>query len=70
MFVVEVCTLRAPSALSVSAGSPLCSSVIATKDAQVPSAQRCSGSGEGSTAACAAGTSASSATSPAKSTIR
>ena len=38
MFVVEVWTLRVPSALSASAGSPLCSSVIATNDAQVSSA--------------------------------
>ena len=38
MFVVDVCTLRVPSALSESAGSPLRASVIATNDAHVPSA--------------------------------
>ena len=38
MFVVEVWTLRVPSAFSVSAGRPLCSSVMATNDAQVPAA--------------------------------
>jgi hypothetical protein len=38
MFVVEVCTLRVPSNFSVSAGSPLCASVIAANDAHVPSA--------------------------------
>ena len=35
MFVVEVWTLVVPSAFSTSAGSPLCASVIATKEAQV-----------------------------------
>ena len=38
MFVVEVWTLAVPSALSVSAGRPLCASVIATNDAHVASA--------------------------------
>ena len=38
MFVVEVCTLRVPLALRLSAGSPLCSSVIAANDAHLPSA--------------------------------
>ena len=38
MFVVEVWSLRVPSALSVSAGSPLSRSVIATNDAHVVSA--------------------------------
>ena len=38
MFVVEVWTLVLPSALSASAGSPLCASVIATNDAHVSSA--------------------------------
>ena len=35
MFVVEVWTLVVPAALSASAGSPLCGSVIATNEAQV-----------------------------------
>ena len=38
MFVVDVCTLRVPSYLSESAGSPVRSSVIATNDAHVPRA--------------------------------
>ena len=36
MFVVEVCTLVVPSALRMSAGRPERSSVMATKDSQVP----------------------------------
>jgi hypothetical protein len=35
MFVVDVCTLRVPSASRLSAGSPDCLSVIATNDAHV-----------------------------------
>ena len=38
MFVVEVWTLVLPSALSASAGRPLCASVMATNDAHVSSA--------------------------------
>ena len=35
MFVVDVCTLRVPSASRLSAGSPVCSSVIATNEFHV-----------------------------------
>ncbi len=38
MLVGEVGVLRVPSLLTKSAGSPVCSSVIATIDAQVPRA--------------------------------
>ena len=35
MLVVDVWTLRVPSALRLSAGSPVCASVIATNEDQV-----------------------------------
>ena len=38
MLVVDVCTLRVPSLLRMSAGSPDSGSVIATNDAHVRSA--------------------------------
>ena len=38
MFVVDVCTERVPSASSRSVGRPVAGSVIATNEAQVPSA--------------------------------
>jgi len=38
MLVVDVCTLRVPSRPKMSGGRPLCSSVIAANERQVPSA--------------------------------
>src|SRR4051812_20855100 len=55
MLVVEVWTLRDPSALRLSAGRPDCSSVIATNEAHVSLAYRCSASREPAAIAPAAG---------------
>src|SRR5919109_2408076 len=61
MFVVEVSTLRSPSARRLSAGRPVPGSVIATNEAQVSRAYR-SRVARSSSAPCAPGASVSAAT--------
>ena len=75
MFVVEVCTLRVPSALRMSDGSPDRSSVIATNDAHVFAAYSLSWRSlppcpPPVAAACPAGTSTNAATSAATLLLR